>query len=116
MTSAWAFRKAISNLHFDLVVSKLLKITAALLLEPEKHEQHLRILSWSLISVSEENSRKELSNRVENTTSGVKRHEKIEHWSSGYFCFKPPPPQPQRDAGPQEPQPMVLLGGCRCLL
>lgn len=30
MTSAWAFRKAISNLHFDLVVSKLLKITAAL--------------------------------------------------------------------------------------
>lgn len=30
MTSAWAFKKAISNLHFDLVVSKLLKITAAL--------------------------------------------------------------------------------------
>jgi len=30
MTSAWAFRKAISNLHVDLVVSKLLKITAAL--------------------------------------------------------------------------------------
>lgn len=30
MTSTWAFRKAISNLHFDLVVSKLLKITAAL--------------------------------------------------------------------------------------
>lgn len=30
MTSAWAFRKAISNLHFDLVVSKLLQITAAL--------------------------------------------------------------------------------------
>ena len=30
MTSAWAFRKAISNLHFDLVVSKLLKITPAL--------------------------------------------------------------------------------------
>lgn len=30
MTSARAFRKAISNLHFDLVVSKLLRITAAL--------------------------------------------------------------------------------------
>jgi hypothetical protein len=30
MISAWAFRKAISNLHFDLLVSKLLRITGAL--------------------------------------------------------------------------------------
>lgn len=61
MTSAWAFRKAISNLHFDLVVSKLLKITAALswnwnmLAAP----QNFKLKPY--IFIPEENLRKERS-------------------------------------------------------
>lgn len=49
----------------------------------------------------EENSRKELSHGVENTTPGWSTMRKIEHCSSESFCFKPPPPKPRRHARPR---------------
>lgn len=100
-----------SSLWFGCI--KTTQNNSSTFLGTRRLKQHLRILSWSFISTPKENSKKELSHGVENTTSG---------WSTTWenrtlffriLLFQSTATQTRK--GCQSPGATVqgLLGGCR---